>query len=944
MKLIPKWPARSRDVNVILFSLFWAMFVVLRFYGGYNFKLGCGEGSLIGQGAMFLTDVTARVDFYHSAILIFAAVFIPLCYILGFVAGRLSLNPAEIALSGGAAAAGIILLISGLFGAPVDYSLKLIIYFMFLVVARMLARSLRKGSRSSRVQPAPMLVLYFFSSMMLVSSADVLMFHLNGGRIPFQLFFTLTTSVLMMLMFEKNKRLAGLSPQNAATLLIPLLLLPAINFLSGELVMILCRHGISIHPLWPVATGYVLAAAALIWLGFRLPHRFQEEDGQDLPDGIYALMIFFMACIAVWNPLQPFTGEMFENANTANALMRTFRFGEWPFADYLNSHMLSETAFGYLYVLINGYSGTPDYLIYDFFHTAILALTGFYFIRLFTGSGLAAFVMVILFPYMEILTGGLFAYGLVGLFFLYRVYRKPVWLNWGWVYFWLFFQPLWRADVGVAAGWAMLCLIVLILLHHGRARIAVRSLVAFVVMAAAFASLFLIVCLAREADPLLVLRQTWHYLSTDQAHGTRNIAWALDRQFLFHYVVFPLLAVLLLLILLIRYGMRLPARDFSIPALIFVLVFYLANFPRGLVRHGFNEYTDLFVSSFIFLIAGMAASMLFRKSRYIAVLVFAGISFIFILAFKFPDLQGYAGLFEHYSSRTRNSNPVEKQPERPNRYLADPWFANQAYSGFSDMMNRSFSPDATFIDLSNTPMLYFYSERRVPSFFNQYMQNTVDGFLQEENLRNLQRFQLPVAVVSGVPPTGFDILDGVPNPVRYYLISDYVFRNYHPWAIISGHSVWLMNKVPIPAGDYAKDSISYREAVYNLGALPLTLGGIYQNAEEVYRWSASAIKEHDGNVSLCLQNEFDRKGLSALHLIVDYSGEKDAEGRLEMMADSNRTGTFLFSLIAGCRKAELWIPLSSQYRWYTDKPRCFALFLPHRAYLTSARLIILPRP
>ena len=111
--------------------------------------------------------------------------------------------------------------------------------------------------------------------------------------------------------------------------------------------------------------------------------------------------------------------------------------------------------------------------------------------------------------------------------------------------------------------------------------------------------------------------------------------------------------------------------------------------------------------------------------------------FFVVLIFKYPTYSGYSGLIEKFDAHYKEYIPFKETDKKISRYQEDAIFARDNYLELKSFLDKNVPQPATFLDFSNTPMLYFYTQRNVPSYFNQYMQNTVDGYLQRENLKKL---------------------------------------------------------------------------------------------------------------------------------------------------------------------------------------------------------------
>lgn len=100
----------------------------------------------------------------------------------------------------------------------------------------------------------------------------------------------------------------------------------------------------------------------------------------------------------------------------------------------------------------------------------------------------------------------------------------------------------------------------------------------------------------------------------------------------------------------------------------------------------------------------------------------------------------------------------------------------------------------TFFDFSNTPMLYYYLEKEVPSFFFQNPQNVHSMTLQEDWVRRMPEFKVPVVLFRHDPPNWWDATDGVPNTLRHAIMSRYLQRHYRFDRTAAGYEIWISSQ------------------------------------------------------------------------------------------------------------------------------------------------------
>ncbi len=130
------------------------------------------------------------------------------------------------------------------------------------------------------------------------------------------------------------------------------------------------------------------------------------------------------------------------------------------------------------------------------------------------------------------------------------------------------------------------------------------------------------------------------YLSSSQSYGNIDLTFNKDFAYFVQYFIFPTAITFLFLYLIIfakksHYHNEIDKNTFVI--LVFLCVFYLVNFQRGLVRHSFVESWDTALSSYAFFILCGSIYIFFNKlSPSITFTFFVIISSLVIFSFKFP--------------------------------------------------------------------------------------------------------------------------------------------------------------------------------------------------------------------------------------------------------------------------------------------------------------------
>jgi hypothetical protein len=273
------------------------------------------------------------------------------------------------------------------------------------------------------------------------------------------------------------------------------------------------------------------------------------------------------------------------------------------------------------------------------------------------------------------------------------------------------------------------------------------------------------------------------------------------------------------------------------------------------------------------------------------------------------------------------------------RFVPDKAFEKENIFEFKDFLKNHFSEKATFLDFSNTPMLYFYTQRNVPSYFNQYMQNTVDEYLQRENLKKLATMEVPVVVYSNVPKSWFDCTDGVENSLRYFLIAEHIYQNYHPFAVLSKHSIWIKNGLSLRLGNYPTDTISEKPQQTELKKLAW-LEGLRADKyalPNLFSWKESDIIKSGNRFEIKLPGTVDRTSGNFIEMELVNSSKEELNGLLIMSKDSVDVGAFRFVVMNKPEVQKYRIRVSTQYAWYFRHPNRLSVVVGNAANLPEIK-------
>jgi len=588
--------------------------------------------------------------------------------------------------------------------------------------------------------------------------------------------------------------------------------IPLWYFIALDLLVVKQSGGSGRAVFMLVMTGIPVSALLLFFAW--------KENLRGLRVVVGALMVIVIATLAYYEFAITYPTDEFEIANRANAMMRFFKFGELPFVDYLSSHNLFDHLWPFLFTSVNGYSDNASFLSYGFARHAVTAVGGFALMfYLFRNWALAA-LFIIIFPFNRALFP--MAMALFMPIILSKSYDDFSRKYLKWIPIWTIFLILWKMDVGFGNLVAVVVSLAIYFYHFGSLDKLMKLLRTAMIPGAVLLVLFIVFGIFKGFPYLFKnISQALGYFSADQAHGLSLLnLGAKDKIFIMHYFVFPTAVFSMLVYLLLNFKNLFAERQRLLIALIYFSIFYFANFQRGLVRHSFMSGSDAFLSSYVFLIFGLFASLFVSKKYQWLVFIIAP---MFLMHnFRFAEAKG---LNSNYQRTAELVKSLPAYQIKNTKYVEDRMVdANKPYAELKRFFDAELSEDQTFIDFTNAPMTYFYTQRKVPSYFNQYLQNTVTRKLQRQNIESLNLKTIPFVLFQNKTLQWGDMTDGVSNKLRYIELTELIYENYHRHRIINDKEVWVRNdfqlKLPIIGRPDHMDRSENFNAKYYLGSLP----------------------------------------------------------------------------------------------------------------------------
>lgn len=547
---------------------------------------------------------------------------------------------------------------------------------------------------------------------------------------------------------------------------------PLILFLGIESTLILNQNGVFLPYIFLIGVWLVLLVGAVFAFKW---HKIEVNQF------VYAILAPFIVIgvtiVGVYSPIIEQPEEMFELANKLNPIMLMSQHDQVPLIDFVSSHLFSDFFFESIYSFLNGFDGSVAPLIYTGFNHVLSVLIIYYFLQTVIGKKPEVVLMVLFSPFLFFILPSTFSFLLIPAIFLVKFFRRQQKKYLFFTAISIFLLVFWRLDLGVAAvgsGLATFLLIFIVLRDH-------RGVLLRVILTVGVpATLMVVFYLGYHRD---FFEQLLGYFGGAQAHGLHQLSGSETNLYYLNYYILPGIVALIIVYLLLK------LRALKFEGYYWLLVFlsgvYLFNLQRGLIRHSFMEVNEYYIASYGWLVIILFVYFIFlHKERSASVLLFSSLAAFFL---SIHGIASWKSAFDQDRKLIVTNLPDTKR--QIDRVLPNPNYLVQSYP-LVDFLNSELNKEQTFLDFSNTPLLYYHTKKMVPSIFCQYLQNTVSEELQLKNLERLKTEDIPFVVFNQNPESYFDQTDGIPNEVRYFRTAKFIYDNYSPLKQLGKYHVW----------------------------------------------------------------------------------------------------------------------------------------------------------
>lgn len=538
---------------------------------------------------------------------------------------------------------------------------------------------------------------------------------------------------------------------------------PLLLFFTVEITLILNQNGFYNLQYWIIACVVLLTFLSTIYLG-----KINQKELKSVLFNWQAPIVILGSCIYFnYSPTLPFTGDLFETANNLNPLMMSEVYHSSYYIDYISSHLMSDYFWMKLYAFFNGYQNDSAPFIYYNFSFCVYTLIIYYFLKEYFKFHFGIVLFMLLMPFLFFYFPYSYSFALIPLIFLNRYFVSKETRYLWWLGITSTLTVFWRLDLGIATVGTSIIIFIFLFLLEKKSRLTLIKIGAILTI---FYGLLFLLYYSYCSE---LINQALHYFGGSQAHGISLLAEENSNLFYLDYYILPCLISLSVLYLLINFNHYKKENFFWV--ILFFAGFYFLNFQRGLVRHSFMSMNESYIASFAWII------LILMFLRWYKWRLSMGLFSVLLLG-------GF--LLSIHSVENKNSLLNENKtfsvndlPEIDGKKIIRST-ENKDYDKYTkpavDFLKQQLKPNETFFDFSNSPLLYYHTEKKIPAYFSQSLQYIVDLYLQKECIKQIKNTKIPWIVYSRTYEAFGDNIDGVPNNIRYYSIASYLIDNYIP--------------------------------------------------------------------------------------------------------------------------------------------------------------------
>jgi hypothetical protein len=498
-----------------------------------------------------------------------------------------------------------------------------------------------------------------------------------------------------------------------------------------------------------------------------------------------------------------YKGNLMEFGFTSTIIQQLFDFGKIPNIHLVAPHGLSDIYFACLYSIFNGYQPV-DSFTWNWITPVLVVLLGYFLLKEFV-EGHVAFLLMIFLPLYGILQFNDYFFILIPAILFIRFWNYPKLINYTLVLISILVCFIWRVEVGVAALLAFFLLSILLYSHIFKRTLSQVwkdysiYLYTTIGLLGVCILLYVVVCVITGISPISAVQSVINLYSIQEARGTYpSLFINYDARVVLEYAVLPLfcLGILIFFIWAAFNRKKNLSAQFILIAFIAIGTLFLAQ--RATQRHSLVEGFSYYYYP---LIACLVPLAWYRAKRYLSIIVLILLLGTGFLVIHYPLVT----IHNNYSNNFFEFKTWENHETRIQIQESD----IKSVASLTEYLQEHLQSDETYYDMSNLILPYTLLRKEyIPNSLFHMIQT--GDYYQNETIKRLIQNQDRIPVVV----TGGGQMDNIPNELRTYRISEYVFTHYKPIGKIGIFEIWIRNDLNesdfVGGGSEFSDGDTYR--------------------------------------------------------------------------------------------------------------------------------------
>lgn len=519
--------------------------------------------------------------------------------------------------------------------------------------------------------------------------------------------------------------------------------------------------------------------------------------------------------------------NVYELGNGAVA-MDSVLYGKLPIIDYFSAHALGDVWTKILYCVIHNDIGGIFTNPYGGLATIIAFIILFFIARNFFDDDVAI-LYVLLFPgsFTSIKWVSICSLALVMLLY---IYRKPKFKSYLWFWIATLIGAFYTYDEGISIGVACI-LTYLILRCIEKEWKEIRNFIICGAGVGATVGVFYVVYALITGIPVISRIKEWISVSVNSSSSwaTANFGNQSTFAFLISYFLVPMTAVALLIFVLIKY-IKYRNHGLLVAATVAYSLTEILYITRTIVYHNLavcSGWTGVLLNFIHWSVSlYVLYTMEFKEKNFNTKLLAWTGAMMLVMLVEGTAVTGYWP--------SADATILSKGLKASDGWnLQDGYTANIGQSrivadedttilinSFKLVFDTLLDEDETFLDFSNITSMYAMTGRVRPCYVGQSPSLLTDLYSQECFLKEIAKYDCPLAVVGTTGTSYLSQMVGIPHNIRYYTVAEYIYSNYRPLVTFSEFAIWCekdkydeFSSVLNTAGFYAEES-GYTAADY----------------------------------------------------------------------------------------------------------------------------------